>query len=1391
MMLRRTSANIYSSGYWNNAPATKRVTLPYRIGQISALTLSICLSSTTFAEIEWTNTYAPGAWPTATAACVNGEVEARIQALRTANPSIQYRYKSLSVNEYLSGQEARCQFVIERKLAFYWVTTAMGPVTHMATGSPDACPEGSVDDSGYCQPKNAGVPECPSNGSNPINSATGNKYQQEQDYVGTGAQPLQFIRHYNALSQESGPLGDNWRHHYQRSLVVTGLGSGSPSRVKLYRADGKRYNFNLTGGTWQPDADQNYRLQRQTDGNGNTSGWTLTTSDDTIERYAAQGRLISITSRAGQTHHLSYDTQNRLQTVTDTDGRTLTLAYDTHGRIASVTDPAGEPITFSYDANNRLISTTYADSSSRQYRYNESSLTAGANLPRALTGIIDENNTRFADFEYDTQGRAVRSSHSGGAGEVSISYAANGERTLTDALGASRTFTYSSILDTLKNTGISQACNTCGGAAQTRQYDAQGNVSQRVDFNNVPTQYTYDLSRNLPTIRTEASGTAVERTISTTWHPTYRLPVQVDEGNRRTEYSYDSNGHLISRTLTDMGQTPALSRTWSWTYDNQGRVLTADGPRTDISDITTYSYYACTTGAECGRVKTITNALNHTTQINSYNAHGQPLSITDANGLVTTFTYDLRLRLTAYTQGTETTTLTYWPTGLLHTLTQPDGSTLTYTYDAAQRLTRLEDSQGNHIEYTLDALGNQTQTRSYDPSSTLAMRQSQTFNTLNRLVQTLDAAGTPAVTTHYTYDNNGNLTETQAPLNRDTQYAYDAHNRLTQVTDPNTEVTQYSYNALDQLIAVIDPLNHATYYHHNALGDLSLLQSPDTGDTTYTHDSAGNLASSTDARGVTATYSYDSLNRLTQLSYPDQTYTYVYDQGINGTGRLTHITDHIGTLDWTYTAQGQVANRTHTLDGHSFAQDYTYNAAGQRLSLTLPSGNSLHYTYTPSGQISSISLNGITPLLSAIQYRPFGPVQHWSWGNGTTHNRDYNTDGDLTGITSGGQTQYLYDDARRITQQNEVNPPGISHTYSYDLLDRLTTATGTGLNQSWSYDANGNRLTETGSTPATFTQALDSNRLTHINGSLTRTYTYDAAGNILGDGHTLYTYNDAGRLSSATRYGQTTQYDYNALGQRVRKSNNNGVRYFVYDDAGQLAGEYDANGQLIQETVWLGNIPVATLRPAGSGVAVYYIHTDHLNTPRRISRASDNQIVWRWDNDPFGRHTANEDPDGDSQLFTFSLRYPGQYYDEESGLHYNYFRDYDPSTGRYIQSDPIGLQGGINTYLYANANPLVYIDPLGLAPGMGSRGASAMEAIGDAIDQGLCGWWPGHPDCWSMCVRWRCERDGDCGEKEYYSIGRGSPYVASPSYDPNNDDKCECVMRCVPGQPNCRGLNTQ
>ena len=111
---------------------------------------------------------------------------------------------------------------------------------------------------------------------------------------------------------------------------------------------------------------------------------------------------------------------------------------------------------------------------------------------------------------------------------------------------------------------------------------------------------------------------------------------------------------------------------------------------------------------------------------------------------------------------------------------------------------------------------------------------------------------------------------------------------------------------------------------------------------------------------------------------------------------------------------------------------------------------------------------------------------------------------------------------------------------------------------------------------------------------------------------------------------------------------------------------------------------------------IYYIHADHLGTPRAITRPADNQVVWKWENsDPFGANAPNEDPANTGTAFKYNLRFPGQYADVETGTHYNYFRDYDPATGRYVQSDPLGLVGGISTYAYANSNPIIFIDPDG------------------------------------------------------------------------------------------------
>lgn len=254
-----------------------------------------------------------------------------------------------------------------------------------------------------------------------------------------------------------------------------------------------------------------------------------------------------------------------------------------------------------------------------------------------------------------------------------------------------------------------------------------------------------------------------------------------------------------------------------------------------------------------------------------------------------------------------------------------------------------------------------------------------------------------------------------------------------------------------------------------------------------------------------------------------------------------------------------------------------------------------------------------------------------------------------------------------------------------------------GTTQGWTYDANGNRLTQTGTVAGTYTIATTSNRLNAITGSPARSYTYDNAGNVLTYGTVTNTFNNRGRMASAVSGGVTTTYVYNALGQRVRKSSTLGTVLSVYDEAGHLLGEYDGGGALIQETLWLGDLPVATLRPNGGGVSIYYVHADQLGAPRSVSRSTDNAIVWRWDADPFGTSAANENPNG-LGTSKYNQRFPGQYYDAETGANYNYFRDYDPQTGRYVESDPIGLDGGsMSTYTYVDGNPLTYIDPEGLA----------------------------------------------------------------------------------------------
>ena len=574
----------------------------------------------------------------------------------------------------------------------------------------------------------------------------------------------------------------------------------------------------------------------------------------------------------------------------------------------------------------------------------------------------------------------------------------------------------------------------------------------------------------------------------------------------------------------------------------------------------------------------------------------------------------------------------------------------------------------------------------------------------------------------FSYDNLGNLKAVNRPLGRITSYGYDALNRMTQQNvsvGSTTLITRQSYDGLDQVSTVTDPRNLVTTYTVDGLGNQSQLVSPDTQGSTYTVDEAGNVLTVTDARGKTTRFQYDALNRVTQALYQSGTPSqFEYDGGPGGpaseTGNLTRITDESGSTVFTHDMKGRVLTKTQIVSvgglNTQFKLEYRYGNAGPAIgkleSIVYPSGAQVNYRYDTTGRVDRITVsqpNGTggtggaaeVPVLTDISYTPSGNVQSWRWGNPAlpVYRRTYDLDGRLTSypIDLLGTTRTVtYNPANLVTAYTHAgaaNPVQYDQAFGYDTADRLISFTLGGVTTTYTYDANGNRVQQTGPN-VTYTYSTTSNRLSSATFSVPRTYAYDAAGNRTSDGLFTYTYSDRGRLAQVSGNAALNMY-YNALGQRVLKAGANESTMYVYDEDGHTIGEYTQGDVSGNETVYLSGLPIAVLTPQGS----FYLIADHINAPLVLAESS-GAIVWDWrSRDPFG----NGVPVASSKIHGYAQRFPGQIADVETGLLHNYSRDYDPQTGRYVQSDPIGLQGGINTYVYVAANPLNSVDPLGLA----------------------------------------------------------------------------------------------
>jgi RHS repeat-associated protein len=374
--------------------------------------------------------------------------------------------------------------------------------------------------------------------------------------------------------------------------------------------------------------------------------------------------------------------------------------------------------------------------------------------------------------------------------------------------------------------------------------------------------------------------------------------------------------------------------------------------------------------------------------------------------------------------------------------------------------------------------------------------------------------------------------------------------------------------------------------------------------------------------------------------------------------------------------------------------------------VTYPSGRIVSYTRDAMGRIAGVATQANSSAVpvavaSGATYAPFGPLTSLSYGNGlslsVSYDQDYQPSARLvTGASSVQDLSYGVDADGNITGITDHVAPARSQVFQYDSLSRLTYAGGLYGALAYGYDAVGNRTSQSGGSTnlaETYSYAANSNQLLSVaNGDTTRSFAYSPTGNIASDnrgsGTALsYTYDLSDRMVQVANQNQPlASYAYNFMGQRVAKSTSSAITQFVYDRAGHLLAENNgATGAAQTEYLWLDDMPLALV----TGGNLDFIHADHLNTPQKATDASQN-LAWDTVPRPFGQTEQQTFPS------VTNMRMPGQYFDVDTGLAQNWFRDYDASIGRYIESDPIGLEGGNNTYAYTFDNPLLWRDPTGL-----------------------------------------------------------------------------------------------
>lgn len=886
------------------------------------------------------------------------------------------------------------------------------------------------------------------------------------------------------------------------------------------------------------------------------------------------------------------------------------------------------------------------------------------------------------------------------------------------------------------------------------------------DYNGNISDFTYDNINRL-TQKSIASNNVDSQvttynytTLSDGGSNNYPTPNEIITDSKKVINTINPSGWIVQQVISypKGGSTKTIVYTYNTdlTKGDFGLISNIDGPRSDVNDNISFTYDAF------GNKATATQVVNNSSVVTkylNYNAFAQPERIIYPSGIVDKYVYntDGTIQSTVTGDGSDTgnvvgpvTSYTYDYLKRKKSEINPDNEATTYEYDGLGRLIKTTNPDG--VISTQSYFDNNVVQSSVGATATY-----NEINLLGLISKTRDGTNENNYWKAFSYDANGNTIQTQTAHGIVEKWTFDALNRNITYSDGAGHTSTKTYDKENNLTSAKDSVNSGSSPFSYVSSTLVKDEiNNDYATKSYTYNQADQVTSKIHGTRTCMYSNIDTLGRTGSIACysendadPAYAYNYQYNYDSTRFGRLDSVNTNTSfgvNTQYSYDYLDRVIGKSQTNksiatwggSNASLNVGYTYSNAGKVTAITMPSGRVIDYIYDGNkARLASIKIAG-NPFISNISYDDLGQLNSWNIEN-TSAKYSIVYDQNKTGMVKSlgfnnklnntlYSAMYDYDRDGRIT--SITKPNNVLDKFGYTLLNGvlLETRVINSVNDYGivnTYGKNGNPFIRniTGNTnyPSKsnlFTISANSNKISQY----TRQGTTPQVANYLSTGELRFApflsgYDGNGQM----RYsgGASSQYymAYNHKNERtVRSINTSGNWYtgavqYIYDESSNLIGEYSADGTPLIEYIWMGGTPVAAVYGNGNSSKIYVIVSDHNNTPRMLVDNATNNAVWSWDSTAFGVGQ----PTGSVK---FNLRFSGQYYDELTGLHYNLNRYYNPEIGRYMEPDPIGLEGGSNPYVYAGNNPISNIDPSGLDCIGGSCGSSSEQFMYD--------WWPGY-----------------------------------------------------------------